>query len=261
MKKPHDRHSVQSVERALKILIILAEARMPLSLSQVRDRTGLNISTAHRLLHTLMNFGFISQDRETGKYMLGLRTFEVGHAALYSFDIRTMARPLLQELVDRTKETTNLAILDQHEVVYIDQIESANIMKIFARIGSRGPIHCTGAGKALLAHYSDREFDRFIQQNTPLQAYTASTITDPQKLKDEMLAIRRNGHTLDNGELEDGVRCVGVPIWNFENKAIASVSVSGPDSRLTDTFINGHLIPEVKSAAAKISERLGYRGR
>ncbi|MBS4022747.1 MAG: IclR family transcriptional regulator [Dethiobacter sp.] len=259
MKQLNDRHSVQSVERALKILIILAEAGMPLTLSQIRDRTSLNISTAHRLLHTLMNFGFISQDRDTGRYMLGLRTFEVGHAALYTFDIRTMSRPLLQELVDSINETTNLAILDQDDVVYIDQIESTNMIKIFARIGSRGPIHCTGAGKAMLANYTDREFERFIQIKSPLPSYTVNTIIDPQKLKEEMLIIRHNGYALDNCELEDGVRCVAIPIWNFEGKVIAAVSVSGPDTRFTDTFIKEYLIPEVKSAAAKISERLGFR--
>lgn len=261
MKQPHERHGVQAVERALKILLILAEARQPLTLSQIRDRSGLNISTAHRLLHTLANYGFIAQDRETGKYMLGLRTFEVGHAALYSFDIRTAARPILQELVDRCNETTNLGILDQDDVVYIDQIESSNMIQIFARIGSRGPIHCTGAGKCLLAHYTDREFERFLQRKMPLERYTDRTITDPARLREEMQLIRARGYALDNGELEDGVRCVAVPIWNYEGKAIAAVSVSGPDSRFTDDFIYDKLIPEVQAAAAKISERLGFRRR
>jgi DNA-binding IclR family transcriptional regulator len=261
MKNLHDRHSVQAVERALKILIVLAESGMPLTLTQIRDKTGLNISTAHRLLHTLMNDGFINQDKDSGKYFLGLRTFEVGHAALYSMDIRTTARPFLQELVDRCNETANLGILDQNEVVYIDQIESLNMIKIFARVGSRGPAHCTGAGKALLAQMSDRELDRFLTQKTPLKAFTEATICEPARLREEMGRIRKNGYALDNGELEDGVRCVAVPVWDFENKAIAAISVSGPDSRLTDPFIYERLIPEVMAASDKISERLGYRRR
>ncbi|MDW7649946.1 MAG: IclR family transcriptional regulator [Bacillota bacterium] len=261
MKNPHDRHTVQAVERALKILIVLAETGTPLTLTQIRDQASLNISTAHRLLHTLMNDGFISQDKDTGKYMLGLRTFEVGHAALYSMDIRTTARPFLQELVDRCNETTNLAILDQDEVVYIDQIESLNMIKIFARVGSRGPAHCTGAGKALLAHLTEREVERFLQNKMPLGYYTEYTILDPVKFKEEMARIRKKGFALDNGELEEGVRCVAVPVWDFENKAIAAISVSGPDTRLTDAFIEERLIPEVMAAADKISERLGHRKR
>ena len=261
MKNAHDRQSVQAVGRALKILIVLAEAGTPMTLTHIRDLTNLNISTAHRLLHTLMNDGFINQDKDTGKYMLGLRTFEVGHAALYSMDIRTTARPFLQELVDRCNETTNLAILDQGELVYIDQIESLNMIKIFARVGSRGPAHCTGAGKALLAFVSEREFDRFLQHKMPLEAYTQRTIVQPIKLKEEMVKIRSMGYALDIGELEDGVRCVAVPVWDFENKAIASISVSGPDSRLTDAFIKERLIPEVMAASDKISERLGHRKR
>jgi DNA-binding IclR family transcriptional regulator len=135
------------------------------------------------------------------------------------------------------------------------------MIKIFARIGSRGPIHCTGAGKAMLADYTDREFDRFYNIKAPLQSYTVNTMVDPQKLKEEMLLIRHNGYALDNGELEDGVRCVAVPVRNFENKVIAAVSVSGPDTRLTDDFIHDSLIPEVQAASAKISERLGFRSR
>ncbi|EEG76879.1 IclR family transcriptional regulator [Dethiobacter alkaliphilus] len=261
MKGSHDRHTVQSVERALKILIVLAEAGTPLTLTQIRDKADLNISTAHRLLHTLMNDGFINQDKDNGKYLLGLRTFEVGHAALYSMDIRTTARPFLQELVDRCNETTNLAILDQGEVVYIDQIESLNMIKIFARVGSRGPAHCVGAGKALLAQLSDRELKLFIEQKAPLERFTEFTICDPEKLIAEMAKIRKHGYALDNGELEEGVRCVAVPVWDYENKAIAAISVSGPDTRLTDAFILERLIPEVMAAADKISERLGHRKR
>lgn len=261
VKNLHDRHTVQAVERALKILIVLAEAGTPLTLTQIRDKADLNISTAHRLLHTLMNDGFISQDKDNGKYMLGLRTFEVGHAALCSMDIRTTARPFLQELVDRCNETTNLAILDQDEVVYIDQIESLNMIKIFARVGSRGPAHCTGAGKALLAQLSDREIDRFLQSKMPLAPYTPFTIQEPAKLKEELARIRKKGYSVDNGELEDGVRCIAVPVWDFESKSIAAISVSGPDTRLTDSFIEERLIPEVMAAADKISERLGYRKR
>ena len=261
MKASHERHTVQAVERALKILIVLAEAGTPMTLTQIRDEASLNISTAHRLLHTLMNDGFINQDKETGKYLLGLRTFEVGHAALYSMDIRTTARPILQELVDRCNETTNLAILDQHEVVYIDQIESLNMIKIFARVGSRGPAHCVGAGKALLAQLTARELDRFLENKSPLERFTEYTICDPDKLKEEMKRVRKEGYALDNGELEEGVRCVAVPVWDYENKAIAALSVSGPDTRLTDAFIEERLIPEVMAAADKISERLGHLKR
>lgn len=260
MKSSNDRQTtVQAVERALKILLVLAEAGVPLALTQIRDKTSLNISTAHRLLHTLMNEGFIDQDKDTGKYLLGLRTFEVGHASLYSMDIRTTARPFLQELVDSCNETTNLAILDRDEVVYIDQIESMNMIKIFARLGSRGPAHCTGAGKALLAQLSVREFDRYLQNKMPLKKFTPLTITNASELVRELNKVKKNGYSLDLGELEDGVHCVAAPIFNYENKVVAAISSSGPSTRLTDIFMQESLIPGVMRAAEKISERLGYR--
>jgi DNA-binding IclR family transcriptional regulator len=165
----------------------------------------------------------------------------------------------LQELVDRCHETVNLAILDRYDVVYIDQIESQNMIKIFARVGSRGPSYCTGAGKALLAQLSERELERFMQHKAPLPRYTPATICDPSGLREELAQIRKSGYALDRGELEEGVRCVAAPLWNFENKAIAAVSVSGTDTRLTDLFISEKLVPDVLSAAAQISARLGYR--
>ncbi|KXS45855.1 MAG: IclR family transcriptional regulator, partial [Candidatus Frackibacter sp. T328-2] len=150
------RKIVQSVDRALIILEALADEGQPMTLSNLTEKVDLNISTTHRILNTLGERGFTAQEEDSGKYYLGLKAFEIGNAAQKNINLINIAKPYLQKLVDECNETTNLAILDEGEVVYIDQVASTNMVKMFAQIGSRGPAYCTGTGKALLA-YEDQD--------------------------------------------------------------------------------------------------------
>ncbi len=251
-------HRVQSVERALLLLEILSEVGKPVSLSELTEKASLNISTVHRLLHTLMSSHFVEQDLNNGKYRLGLRMFEIGSKALYNLDVRQVAKPDLQEMVDKCNETVNLAILEQGEVVYIEQVESTNMIKMFARVGSRGPAHCTAAGKALLAHVKEADLDNIVSKKG-LQKFTENTITDPEKLKSELKKIREQGYSLDLEEMDEGVNCVAVPIKNFENRVIAAISASGLATRITQERLENYLIKDLKETALKISLNLGYR--
>ena len=251
-------HRVQSVERALLLLEILSEVGEPVSLSELTEKASLNISTVHRLLHTLMSSHFVEQDLNSGKYRLGLRMFEIGSKALYNLDIRQVAKPDLQEMVDKCNETANLAILEQGEVVYIEQVESTNMIKMFARVGSRGSAHCTAAGKALLAYVNESELDEIISKKG-LAKFTKNTIIDPDSLRKELKCIREQGYSLDMEEMEEGVNCVAAPIMNYENKVIAAVSVSGLASRITREHLENFLIEIVKETAMKISLNLGYK--
>lgn len=247
---------VQAVDRALSILEALARAEGPVMLSALSAELGLHISTVHRLLNTLARRGFVEQEPYQGRYRLGLKLFEIGNRALYSLDIRAIARPYLRQLVEEFNETANLAVLDGAEVVYIDQVESKNMIKMLARPGTRGPAYCTGAGKVLLAALAPSQLERVLT-NTPLKRYTAATITDVEQLKQELERIREQGFALDRGELEEGVRCVAAPIKNHEQRVVAALSVSGPSSRITDDLLQGKLVEAVRTAAVSISQALG----
>ncbi|MGE5416417.1 MAG: IclR family transcriptional regulator [Acidobacteriota bacterium] len=251
--------SVQSVERSLSILEILAAKREPMTLGEVAKQCGLKPSTAHRLLATLVVRGFATQDVATGKYQLGLKTFQIGNAALYSLDLRSIARPHLSNLVAKCKETANLAVLSRTNVgfdlVYIDQVESASMVRTFARIGSPVPVHCTGSGKALLAYLDDREID-YLLKNTKLEKFTANTLTNSNEILSEIRTIRENGYSTDREETEIGVICFAAPIRDYSQRVVAAVSVSGPVSRMLppyDDYIN-----TVKDTAMGISRSLGY---
>lgn len=250
---------VQSVERTLRILELMAERGYPMPLSEISNRLGLKISTTHRLLKTLILKGFAEQDPFTGKYHLGIKTFRIGNTALYALDIRTVARPYLKDLEEKYKETANLAILDQGDVVYIDQVESDKMVKMIARLGSRVPSHCNAVGKVLLSYLGSQELERLFKSRK-LEKYTPNTITDPELLKKELEKIRRQGYALDLEETETGIRCVAAPIWNHQGRVIAAIGISGPSSRISIRCLVEEISVAVKGAALEISSKMGYSG-
>lgn len=250
---------VQSLERALNILEVMAREGAPISVTELAEKVNLKISTVHRLLATLSFRGYVDQSPEDNKYKLGLKLLEIGNSVLNHSDIRTITRPYLEELVEKCNETANLAILDETDVVYIDQVESKNliIVRMLAQVGNRGPVHCTASGKVLLAFYPESKVDEIIEQ-IDMVKYTNETITDPKHLKKELQRIRQEGYALDWGEREEHVRCIAAPIFNYEGKIVASVSISGPSTRITSYYMKNELVDIITSTAADISKKMGY---
>lgn len=253
-----DSKSVQSVDRALLILEALAEASRPLHLAELVQMVKLKPSTVHRLLATLIKHDFVEQD-DRSCYRLSMKLYYMGNSATYAVDVKELARPFMHELLDRYNETVNLAILDRGDVVYIDQLESNNIVivRMFARVGNRGPAYCTGSGKVLLAGLNQEEFSRYLK-NVTLRGFTDDTITDPIRLAREMEKVRENGYALDLGERDEGVGCVAAPIKNREGRVVAALSVSGPSMRMTAPFLSNQLAPVLIGYADQISNKLGY---
>jgi len=252
---------VQSLERALSILEVMAKIGAPVTVTELAEEVDLNMSTVHRLLATLLHRGYVEQETGSSKYRLGLKMLKIANA-VYSFsDIRTVARPYLEKLVERCNETANLALLDGTEIVYIDQVESHNyiIVKMFARVGNRGPVHCTASGKALLACLPDERVD-YILDNITFDKYTNETITDPIHLKKELTRVRQDGYAFDWGEMEEYVRCIAAPVYDHEGNAVASIGVSGPSNRITSYYMKNELSEVVREIADKISARMGYGG-
>lgn len=255
-----DGRYVQSIERALNILEIMAAVGTPITVTEMAGKVKLKISTVHRLLSTLMHRGYVEQE-DDNKYRLGLKLMEIGNAVIYYFDIRSVARPYLVELMGRCNETVNLAILDGADVVYIDQVESKNliIVKMLAQVGNRGPAYCTSSGKALLAFLPPEKLDETIS-TLDLVKYTNETITDLNDLRKELKRVREDGYAVDWGEREEHVRCVAAPIFNYENRVVASVSISGPSTRITTYFMKNELVDLIRETAKRISKKMGYSG-
>ena len=250
---------VQSLDRALDILEALAASGGEVGLSELSERVGLHISTVHRLLAALVKRGYARQNGPSGRYILGPHLLKLASSAarMGQIDLRLEARPVLQALSDLSGETTNLVILLDQQIVYIDQVASRHTVRMFTQIGTRAPVYCTGAGKALLAFRLPSDIETYLAGET-WHAYTSSTITSPAAMREELDRIRARGYALDDGEMDADVHCVAAPIFDHTGAPLAAISVSGPVSRFTYERM-ARLAPDLLSATADMSAKLGYR--
>lgn len=239
---------VQSVHRALDVLEALAAAGGTASLTDLAGACGLPVPTLHRLASTLADRGYLRQAPDR-RYSLGSRLVPLGTDAHALLGER--AQPVLRALAELTGETANLAVLTQGRAEYVAQAPGRHTMRTFTEVGNRVALHCTGVGKALLAAIAPAHAARLIGAG-PLEARTAATLTDPAAVRSEIALIRDRGYSLDEGEMEVGVRCfaVGMP-----GAAPMAVSVSGPAARMTDDRITP-VVAALRDASARLRDHL-----
>jgi len=219
---------VQTVDRALDVIEALAARSAPLGVSEIARHTGLPQGTVHRLLLALQARGYVRRDSER-KYAIGaaaMRFSEAAHQALV-----VAARPYLLRLVDLCGETTNLAVLEDVQMVYVAQSPSPHTLRIFAEVGRRVPLHSTAVGKVALAGLPPARA-RELLTKAGMPARTARTITDTEQMMSELAHVREQGFAIDDEEQEQGVRCVAVPLRDGDG-VVAALSVSGPGERFT----------------------------
>ena len=244
---------VQSVERALDILELLSRSEDEVGVSEIGAGTGLAAGTVHRLLGTLALRGYVHKNARTRRYGLGLRSLTM--AITTRERLAPLALPFLEELMRVSQESANLAILEGNAMMYIEQVSpSSRMLRSFTEPGNRVPLHSSGTGKVLLAYQPPRLID-FIVGRAGLTRQTAATITDPAQLRSELRNIRRQGYAVDHGEQEEGVRCLAAPVFGPDGEIFASISLSGPASRLNKRRIEG-VVPDLKRIAANLSGAL-----
>ncbi|MFB4277126.1 IclR family transcriptional regulator [Nonomuraea sp. MTCD27] len=226
-----------------------------LSLTQLSEAVGLSKSTVLRLTVPLVEARLLDRDRRTGTYRLGHGTLRLGQAYLATLDLRAVAAEESHRLMSEVRETVHLVVYDPPHVVYIDKVENEANVRMASRIGSRGPLHSTAVGKAILAWQPEEILAELV-----LEPRTRRTITDVERLRAELAHIRRRGYAVDDRENEPEVRCVAAPIFNHDDAVTAAVSVSGLTSRITAARVR-ELGPLVAGAAARISRKLGGRSR
>lgn len=194
-------------------------------LQDISIHLDLAKSTTHRILNTLESHHFVVKDEDSKKYSLGLGFVDLGLDVLENMDIREAARPILDDLNDKTEETIHLALFTDDQVVYMDKRESRHVIRMYSVIGKVAPIHCTGVGKAALA-FQDSETIERVMKATELQKFTENTITDRNQFAQELEEIRRRGYAIDREEHENHILCIAAPIRNHYSKVIASLSIT-----------------------------------
>jgi len=243
------------VGKVLRILEVLDRAPAGLQLKDIAEVTSLNKSTAHRFVAHLEGAGYLFRD-ESKAYMIGPRLVRLGSGTAYQNTLCRISRPILNRVWKITGETVNLAILDGHEVFYVDVLETLHTFHLVSQIGTRRPLHCTALGKAILSKMEPMAMEEAfrtirVEHNTP------KTITNVGQLRRDLAQSSLRGYALDDEESVTGARCIGSAILDANGKVTGAVSISGPVVR-----INRDRVPlfarAVCAAAAEISRKLGY---
>ena len=246
---------VQSLTRGLSLLEKLAESEGGITLTEISSRADLPPSTAHRLLNTLADMGFVTQAKDSGLWYVGLKTYRVGCAFVSNRDFVGESHAYLRKLMEASGETANLSILDGTYACFIGQVQCHEVMRMLVRLGSRIPAHASGSGKAMLSALPEDELAAVLRDSDLVQL-TTKTITDPQKLRAQFAAIRARGYSYDDEENAMGLRCVAAPIYDEFAEPIGAISLAGPIARLTDERIL-KLGPLVAHTGREITEKLG----
>ena len=252
-----DRHSIQSVDRALFLLETIAEAGGEATLTELATRTGLNISTCHHLLATLIKRGFAAKVPGRRLYALGARILYLGHACL-QVDLPRRAQPYMEAINSATGETVHLAALQGDSVVTLAVREARHAVRVgTGKVGKVEAPHATSVGKAIMAWLPEDEIHRIL--NGGLKRYTDKTITEVAAFVESLRAVRRNGYAIDHEEYLPGVICVGAAIRDQAGTVIGAISASTPTMRATDEHI-ALMRDEIVAATRVLSAEFGEPG-
>jgi DNA-binding IclR family transcriptional regulator len=229
---------IQSLARGLKILSLLSESSDGGSIIEIANELGIDKGSASRLMSTLVNYGFAEKDTNSRRFFLGPQVVVLSRSLLNRMPLREVAKPYLHELMKTTGECAHIGVISQGKVLYIDQVESPASLRVNAEVGFMAPLHCTALGKVLLA---------FGRQPIPenLERYTEFTLVDRDSLRKHLETVRENGYAVDDEEFDLGVRCIAAPIFDFREKVVGSIGISGPLTRMTSSRMDslaGHVL-------------------
>lgn len=247
---PDSGRSVTS--RALAVLAAFDVRHSRLSLSDVSRRSGLSLTTTHRLVGELAAWEALER-RGDGRYVIGRRIWELGLLAPVQHELRSVARPFLQDLYDATRENAHLAVLDETEALYIEHLSGRAFVPVLSTAGSRLPLHATAVGKVLLAHAPQDLQETVLAQ---LLAITPHTVVEPARLRRELAEVRRRGYATTAEEMSLRTFSVAAPVMDVERTVVAAVGLVTTTARRDLQ----RLAPAVQVAAAGVGRRLGSSG-
>jgi IclR family KDG regulon transcriptional repressor len=240
---------IQSLARGIQILDILFDSADSIGVTEVSMMLDIDKSSASRLLQTLAKYEYVQRENGSQRYVLGHRITRLGWDLINRMPIRDQAKPFLFDLMTQTGECAHTAVYSQGQALVIDDVEVSSSLRVIGGIGRKIPLHCTAVGKSLLA-FSNAPVP------TELPSRTAHTITDRLDLLEHLQHIRRQGYAVDYEENDYGVCCIAAPVYDYTNKAIATIGISGPTIRVTNERIPelGQMVIE---AGKKLSAHLG----
>jgi len=252
-------YSVPAVDRAMRLLEILAHTPQGMTLAELSIHMAVPKSTLFRILHTLQQARVVAQDQETRSFKLGMRLLEWGYAALQLVDLKTQSHSHLVRLSQEMKESFYLAILDADEVILIDHVDTPEVWKMVTRLGYRSPVHCTATGLVLIADLEDKALESILNRKG-LKKYTSRTITDKSKLKKRIAEVRKKGYSIVNGEYKADLLAIAVPIRDHLGNVTAALMTAVPSVRAShNKNLIDKLLDVLLREGAAISQEIGFR--
>ena len=244
-----------AVPKALRVLEAVAGRKRPMSITEIAAALDLPHPTAHRIVSVLERLGFVGREPGRRRIVEGRRLVGLGLSVLQAAAGSGARHTVLAMLAKKTGESCNLGVMAGGNVVYVDRVESQWPLGLRFEPGSRVPLHCTAIGKLLLSELPEAALDAYLA-NGPLTRYTATTITDPRRLKEELRRIRRQGFSTDNQEFMSGVVCIAAPVHGPQNgRVCAGLAISAAEARLTLSGVK-RFLPDLRLAAGKLSRSL-----
>lgn len=247
---------VQSFARGLEVIRSFSAAAPRQTLTEVAGRSGLSRAGARRILLTLESLGYVRSDGK--QFSLSPRILDLGFAYLSSMPIWNVAEPVMEELVDKVKESCSAAVLDGTDIIYVLRVPTHKIMSISLGVGSRLPAYCTSMGRMLLSGLAPAELAQVLATST-LTARTKHTVTDVKELTARIAQVRRQGWSLVNQELEEGVVSMAAPITNRAGQMVAALNISGQANRTSAKAMQETMLPPLLAATQAISRMLGMQ--
>ncbi|MCB1036011.1 MAG: IclR family transcriptional regulator [Acidobacteria bacterium] len=247
-----------AVDRALSILELVVQRSDGLTNSEISRKLDIPKSSASYILRTLEQRGYVRRDPTSHRYRIGLKAASLAHGMMEFVDLRQAASPVLHQLVERTRLTAHLAILDHGRAVYIDRAENPGFLRINTWVGRDLNVHATAVGKVLMAPKPEAEIREILAEEGMARA-TPKTLTSPDAYLAELEKVRTQGYAEDNEENNLGVRCVAAPVFGNLGEVVAAIGLTGASSQVTDDNVF-QLARTVIKAALLVSRQLGYGG-
>jgi DNA-binding IclR family transcriptional regulator len=256
MRREKSNYIIQSVSHSLDVLEQFCLDTEELGVTELSKRLKLHKNNVFRLLATLESRGYIEQNRATENYRLGVRCLELGQSYVRHMGLLRQARPIMLELVRQARETAYVAVLRREGVVPVEIVEADRPVRIVSQVGETLPLHCTAAGKALLAFQTEEDLRAIVPD--PLPKFTERTPVDRQALQQQLKSVVSNGYAIDMGEHMEDVRAVAAPIRDYTRNVVGTLTLVGPAYRFQAERIDKELAPLVVKASRDLSSRLGF---
>ncbi|WP_290690314.1 MULTISPECIES: IclR family transcriptional regulator domain-containing protein [unclassified Haematobacter] len=255
--KPAD--FVSALARGIEVLRLFSEHQPQVTTSEVAERTGLSRAAARRFLLTLTELGYLSNQQESFSPLP--KMLELGYSYLSTWNFREIVQPYLEEVVQELSENCSFAVLDGSDVVYLSRAEARRIVQsVTISVGTRVPAAVSALGRVLLAHLPPAELNRILNPEL-LKPVTPRTITDPVLFAERLATVRDQGYALVEGEFEEGLISVAVPVFDAEGRAVAAINVGTPMTRANAEQVKSQFLPAIQRAAENISRAFVTRSR